>query len=192
MQTTTGSFSRLKLHRDAFASAYKELSEKLKKGAPGDFEYVDVSRTDANGKRTVERYGDDCEQPSKKAAKKESASETPTTPYHIFASAPFGARAAFSNAFGGTVAYTELAGKLKLKPKTNQDQSVVCHYFKKYMNKLEKDKIVLGSTAADLLPGFKTFTAFVEKAKALLAGGDDDAEEAGEAEEADAEDEAAV
>lgn len=181
MQATTGSASALKRHRETYAAAHTELSGKLKQGTPGAFVTVDVTRTDANGVQTVERYGDVCLQPSKKAAKL-GTSPSPTQPYEIYRSKPFGARAVFSNTFGGTTAYLKLLAKLGLQPKTNYDQSLVNHYFKRYMNQLEKNMIVPGSTAANLLPGFKTFVAFAKKAKALLAAGDDEAEEEGEAE----------
>lgn len=185
MQAVVGNIATLKRGRDAYDVAYRELSEQLKRGEVDTFKFVDVTRTDANGTTTVERFGDVCPKPPKKRDKTAGDAAPPSSraPYQTFQSAPFDARAVFSAALGGEAAYPELLEKLGAKaPKTNYFQSVMCFYFTHRLNKLERDKLVAGTAAETLLPGFNTFAKFVAEAKALLADGDGGAEEAGDGE----------
>lgn len=122
----------------------------------------------------MERYGDVCPAPPKtKKLKTGDTAAEPLTAYHAFQSKPFGARAVFSAALGGEGSYVELLQKLEANVQTtNVFQSLMCYYFQTCCNKLEKDQIVAGTTAASLLPSFKTFNKFVEKAKELLLAQD--------------------
>lgn len=166
MEATFSSASTLKRHRDAYDAAHLRLCAQLKQGPVGSFTSVEVTLVDQNGVVKVERYGEVCPPPPKKA--KPSAA---VTPYQVFQSKAFGARETFSSALGGEASYGVLLAKLGVHvPNNNLPQSLMCHCFATCLNTLEKDRIVANTAAATLLPTLKNFTKFVERAKELLLG----------------------
>ena len=182
MQAVVGNIATLKRDRDAYDVAYRELSEQLKRGEVDTFKFVVVTRTDANGTTTVERFGDVCPKPPKKRAG-DAAPPSSKTPYQTFRTVRRPCRVFSRPGRRGGVprASGEAGGKSATNQLLPERDVLLLHAPAQQARAGQARGWHRGGNPAGL-PGFNTFAKFVAEAKALLADGDGGVEEAGDGE----------